>query len=407
MGRIRRLAAAATLVAACDQSPTTLDPFDIRLDFDHSPGSYCGEGLTCRDYDMTCNAVVMLVIYDQDQGGLIHRGCDVVEKDPNEDLCALKNVSPGEIFMIRPHLLRVSVAVWREGVLPDNPLECPPEEEVFDLGGGPIRDFVPRPAFAGSTHFKVGGDQKEAVVPLSCSEPSQLVREDCTTNVETTLLLANVDDIDRGFDVTTEQANQLGVGAAEPTVFPGIPQNEVVIEQTDTFNLRRQEGEEPPLFSSTIEGTMGETVCAVVRDSEPESTTSAACSQFDAGVDPLDLRGILVPKPKLGSILSALDLGQFPDQGLVVGRVLDASRQPLAGVSLTPETGTVQYLSADLSKVAGSTTSESGYFVSTDAPFGTRWTAYHAGTDVREQGEPRAGLVRKKVSALIVHMQTP
>ncbi len=135
------------------------------------------------------------------------------------------------------------------------------------------------------------------------------------------------------------------------------------------------------------------------------------CRDLTGDPDPLEVPGVLVGKDTLDAILEAMALEDFPRQGLVIGRVVDHTGLPLAGVSVTPDGAdkpeAVKYFNADLSAVEGIETSAGGFFASPSAPFGTRWTAVHNADGRREEGEPHAGLVRDKVTALVVVMQQP
>lgn len=404
MGRLPLLTG-ALLLAACTDSGSPSDTFDINLEMNTSAGSYCISN-SCEAYGMSCGAVLAIDIYDLERGApAVASQC--INVAPADSLCALENIQPNAFYGIAPNRVRISVAMWAPGVLPGG--LCP-TEDIFDEHGVPIVGFMPQPAFGGATFFDVGSDAVEVVVPLSCTDAPQVDRQECS-GAETTRVLAEVEDIATVLDVTPEQATELDVGVAAPRQIPGLPASEYVIDGKDTIKLEREDGP-VPTFATDIEEPLGSTVCTVVFDrSAAESTASAVCRDLLGQPDPLEVPGVLVGKETVDAVLDAMMLEDFPRQGLVIGRVVDHAGMPLAGVSVTPdgvaEPDAVKYLNADLSAIKWTETSASGFFASPVAPFGSRWTAVHNADGRREEGEPHAGLVRDKVSALIIVMQQP
>jgi hypothetical protein len=406
MVRLRLLTvAAAGLLAACTGAASPSDSFAIKLQLDPSPGSFCGSTL-CTDYGMSCGATLSIHIFDVVSGTTVGDRCETVPAA--ESICGLDNINPTTFPNIPPERVRISVAAWRPGVLPGG--LCPGDDDLFNGNGMPRPNFMPQPAFGGQVYFDAGSTADQAVVPLSCTDAFQLDQRECT-GAAPGRVVAHVDDISTILDVTGEQAAELSVGVAPPRQVPGLPTSEYVIDGDDTIGLAREDGA-VPTFAADLPQPLDGTVCTVVLDRAPaEATASAFCYEVDGEADPLEVIGVLVPKERLNAIIGALGLEDFPSEGLVVGRVVDHTGAALAGVTVTPDlkggVDAVEYLSADLSAVEGTETSTSGFFVSRTAPFGTRWTAVHTGDGRREDGETRAGLVREKVSALIVRMQPP
>jgi hypothetical protein len=410
MGRIRPalslgvvLAAACGLICAagCTKTADPLGPFSVVLTLDQSAGSFCPSE-NCADYGMSCGAVIAIGMLDTEMGNTpVVDECETL--DAADSICGLRDISQMTFYSIPPHRLRISVAAWRPGVLPDD--KCP-NEDIFNDRGFPKDDFFPRPAFARSIVFDAGSDDDRAELALSCPDPQQLDQEEC--NVDTIRVEARVDDMVGLLDLTSERARELDVGAAAPRMIPGTPGgNAYVIDNSNTVELDFEDGAVPS-FVADVDDPIGTTVCTVVDDSAPQSTAAASCADVDAEDDPLELRGVLLETETLDAILTAMASPGFPDDGLVVGRVVDHTGVPLAGVTLaTDGDSTIGYLSDDLQTLTGGgATTTSGYFVSTDAAFGSRWTAV-SGDGRREEGAPRAGLVREKVSTLIVRMEPP
>jgi hypothetical protein len=396
---------AVLLAAACARNPDQPGAFSIRLVLDDEVGSYC-ESNDCADYGMSCGAVLMINMFDLEDGAPVVDECEK-NVPPAESICGLKTIGQPNFFNIPPHRVQISVAAWRPGVLPND--ECP-NEDIFDAQDKPRSDFAPRPAFGGRAFFDAGSDEYEVLVRLACTDSFQLDAEECTgPGMNTTLLRAQVDDMVSLLDLTAERAVQLDVRAAAPRQVSGSGGFEYVIENSGSIELGLEDGPVPS-FTADVTDPLGDTVCVVVRDdSAPESTSVASCGQLQTDADPVELRGVLLDKETLDKILAAMG-AEFPEQGLVVGRVVDHDGAPLAGVSVSvdgPLDAAVEYLDADLTAIDGTATSASGFFISRDAPFDARWGAAHLVDGRRQQGEPRAGLVRGKVSALIVRMQPP
>ena len=94
---------------------------------------------------------------------------------------------------------------------------------------------------------------------------------------------------------------------------------------------------------------------------------------------------------------------KFPDQGLVIGIVLDYLGNPVSGLNVATTAGAVRYLSADRHNIILGGTSASGIFISEDAPFGTTFSATSSLHTVAGFG----GLVDGKVTVVVLQFGTP
>jgi len=403
---MRALAAALALLAACQNAPQDLGPFAIRFSFDQRDGSTCPSD-TCEDYGMRCGATLAIRIRDvADDDKIVADACLPVA--PAATLCGLGNITSPTFFNIPPHRLRIEASAWRPEVLeadPDLEGDCP-EEDLFDVRGVPLATFQPRPAFAGAAYFDAGSDVDVALVPLSCSEPSQLDQDECGL-VDTTPIRVTADDIETALDITTDQAQNLQVGLAEPRAMPdGDGGTVYVIDGGNTIPLTQEPGPIPS-FSGETDQTFDTDVCSVLLELTPQSTASVTCQRAAPAAAEIDVRGVLVSVDTLDQVLAAMLADSFPAEGLVVGRVVDHTGAPLASVIVTPSSGTVEYLSGDRSTLVGNRTSSSGLFIARDVPFGSSWTAVHNADGRREDGPVRGGLVEGKVTALLIRMQPP
>jgi hypothetical protein len=152
-----------------------------------------------------------------------------------------------------------------------------------------------------------------------------------------------------------------------------------------------------------------DTACVALREDASRSSTIVTCQHVTtAPGENLDVRGEYIPVTTVDEILAALGETELPNEGLVIGRVVDHTGQALPGVAVTPVVGgaTVQYLNASRTAFIGVETSPSAYFVSTDTPFDARWRAEHD-DGRREDGEYRAGLIRDKITLVRIQMQAP
>ena len=399
-------ALAALLLAAasgsCQQTPAS--DFTIRFTLDSRPGSLCAD-TDCASYPMGCGARLSVRIFDTEssttaRGELVRGTCeDVVPKDT---LCDLKNTRELKIFNVPLHHIRIEVAAWHPADLPDT--SCP--NVIFDATGRPMVDFKPRPALAGARAFDVRSDQVEVEVPLQCTDIARLDDAQCQAE-PMTLLRARIDDLAIGFAVSDAQAEGLTVSVAPPTLIDGTtPARRIDVE--DFVDLARViDGPPPPTFEHDQVGQTSGDLCTVVLDSGPQVTATATCTTIptDPARTRVDLRGILVTTGTLQPLLDAMG-SAFPEAGLVVGRVLDQSGTPMAGVRVIPSAGTVEYLDEAGTGFTGTATSSGGYFISRDAPFGTTWRATRADGHV-EQSVQVAGLIEQMVSPVILRMVDP
>ena len=389
------LAAGSAGSAGC-QSTSDLGPFTLQLQLDTSASGQCTSD-SCDDFGMSCGATFMLRVLDVENGDqpVVDECTHVSGADT---LCDLGGGGTHTFFNIPAHRLRIEVAAWRPDLVAAG--ACP-ADDLFTDGVGPLPNFIPQPAFAGSTYFDAGSQNDVVQVPLYCSDSAQLDQPECNASPSTHVTV-HVLDIDTELDITFDQASNLSVGVAAPRSPDGTV---YVIEAGDTTDLPVNGGQPVPTFAGDVDGDLGGPVCALVLDLAPQSTTSVVCSTVTSGEDPV-LEGALVSKTTLDQVLAAMGGVGFPPQGLVVGRVVDHTGAPLAGVTITPDSGTVEYLNAARTGLGGTSTSTNGYFISRDAPFDTAWAAT-AGDGRTQQGTPRSGLVQGKLTAFILRMQPP
>jgi hypothetical protein len=396
------------LIAGCSGT-RDIGPFSIKLVLD--PDQRCAS-TDCAAYGMSCGAAMFYRIVDLETGEQLASRC--VELVADADVCSLGALSADQGFgFLPPHRIRIEFAAWR----PDLMIQidgqgvarvvCPTAEqaaELFSLDGGINPVYSPQPAFGGSAVFDVGSDATEAIVPLACSEPAQLDADECS-DLQQTRISARVSDIETSLTLTAEQAAQVQVSAVAPLARAGGDGVVHVINALDTIQLEAT-GVPNPLFVAEVDDAdLRPIMCTLVRELKPLTTDAVVCQGGAAVAGQRDLAGLLVPRPVLVDVLDARG-GDFPASGLLVGRVVDHTGAPLAGVTVTPSLGQVSYLSAERQSLGGVTTSASGYFVATDVPFDTAFAASHPDGRV-QQGTPRAGLIENHLTALVLTMTAP
>ncbi|MBL4634346.1 MAG: hypothetical protein JKY56_10765 [Kofleriaceae bacterium] len=265
-----------------------------------------------------------------------------------------------------------------------------------------MRDVDPQPAFAGAAYFQARST-REVEVPLACTNPTLLESLSCEANLRV-VTLATVRDIETVRDIRKDDATSITVALGEAKEeSDGEGGSFFVLDVADTENLPLNNDGETPVYTSELLLRVGSTLCAVTLEDVPQATPSISCEHYLFRADPLEIQPVLVGKEIVTAIVDALGLGDFPQDGIVIGRVVDESFRPIAGARVFPSTGTVMYLSEDMSTLSSEVSSTSGYFVSIDTEFGSNWTALDE-TGQSQSGNPIAGLVRGKTSSLIIRM---
>ncbi len=381
-------------LAACSDSAAP--SFSIGLDFDSTS---CARD-SCDGYAMSCGARLSIRIVDANATSDAPYTSQCVELE-GDTLCSLDQLDV-ELGSVPVGRARIEVALWDPAQIGPS---CP-DEDIFTVGNDarPRADFLPNPAFGGASYVDVGS-ATEVRVLLHCDDALQLDAPECR---DATTVSAGVQDLTTGLFVVPEEAIDLLVSVGEPRTRPtGAGEVEWVLEPGDTTPLDIETLEPVPQWMGEAPRRFGRAACIVVLGNEPQATRTVTCSPAEEMRPQLDLQGYLLPKARLDEILAAAELTTFPQQGLVIGRVVDELGAPAAGVTLVPEQGSVQYLSEDGTTFLGrDRTSSNGYFISRDAPFATRWRAFLGATPA-ESGEFRAGLIAGKASVLEIRLKEP
>ncbi len=392
-------AVALVVVSGCGDKPV---PFEIRLEL----ADGCGSTTDCADYGMACGASLGVRILDaeamlQPDGGrtspALAEKCVWVEPGEELSLCDLGSVAV-DFRDIPTRRVQIQVAVWNPDDL-DDPLDCP--SNLFSPLGA-LYELSPQPAFAGAAYFAIGSEPV-VQVPLSCRNPAHLNAAECLPATQE--VTATLDDMNTNLVVSDAQAAVLDVSVAEPHQ---PSEEEWVIERGDEQSLDLVSSGSSPYWAGSDLPGFTSTACVLAQNtSELQPVTSVACTdQIPADpVGTLALSGWVLPKEVLDQILAAAAMSVFPEQGLVVGRVVDDSGNPLAGVVVSAANATIEYVSEDRTTTDGITeTSTDAFFISRDAEYNTRFTAIQPDDGREEDGEYRAGLIVGKVSVVTIKM---
>ncbi len=391
-------------ISGCASDPPT--EASIRLILDTSPEGGC-QSANCEDFGMSCGATVSLRLTDPNSGELLFSESGEAlaicrAASVNRDICSLAALAPDMLLFGMPaRPLRVEVAIWNEDDVAADACPTTTRFELFDTFGRPQPNFSPSPAFAGAAFFRAGVDS-DVVVPLTCLGPEQLDDTSCAANLPTDVT-ASVIDMATMQPLRKEQASDVAVAVG---VARAVSDNEggsfYELKAADTFSLRlNNEGATPLYQEAVLLPFIDDLVCSSTLQDEARATASVLCEEVADGEELL-LSPLLLQTDVLDAALLVLGIENFPESGLLIGRVVDEGFSPAPGISITPSIGSVVYLSEDLTEVSP-LSSASGFFVSTNVPFGATWSADHF--DGRtESGSPRGGLIAGKLSTLTIRM---
>ena len=404
------------LLAGCG---TPADPGPFTINFALNPDTGGCASTDCAAYEMSCGAMLSIRVTDAATGELIITSaaggsqeaalCEPISAAG--DLCGLGNLPPGSLFFdLPPRMLRIEVAAWGPETLVNAGFDgtCP-TDDLFDLAGNPLTGFTPQPAFAGATYFDAGSSETSALVSLACTDPDQLDTADCAperievragiTNMEIPPTQAMPSPLPQALLVRVGGVRQVQV---EDNVFFEIDSNQPIsvleLEPDGSF------------AADLVAADVPDPHCVIVLEQTPQATTSVSCTDTAPG-PLLETSGALIPRPNLEEMLAAIELDEFPSEGLIVGRVFDEDGVPLAGVTVTPMVDAevdpnpvVEYLNSTRDDTLGTETFDNGYFIAQGVSFGTEWLVSGVINKV-PAAVPRAGLIRNQVTLLPIEMR--
>jgi hypothetical protein len=402
-------------IGACSQPPLSLS-FDVTGgNEDACLTTTDAKATSCSDVALPCRSVVSIRIYSPDDETSPYISvCKELTGQPN--LCAIAGVDlPDPQLPIPDQTLEVDIVVFPFSSVTTDPatgdLQCPTGVQ-FDANGFPIdadepctatpdMECPPDPAIGGRAYYHPGDAQ--TVVQLGCVDISQVDNPSCSGG-STIDVTASVDDFDTDVAVQSTLADELTVWVGEPMAMTVGSDTEYGLDSADAFPLARTVSGPVPGWGADVASSFT-TPCLEVLEDGAETTATVTCEQLSANAPTgsLDMIGWRLAKTSLDQILAALGASTFPDDGLVVGLVLDPLGSPLANQAVAAPGATVMYLSSDRSTVVSGATTSSGIFLSTDAKFGTSFSVASGVQAANGFG----GLVAGKVTIVVLQYQNP
>jgi len=393
------LAACAAWACACS-TPTPR----IMLDLAGPPTQACPAD--CAMITLPCDPVmsVRIVQPGADPGDTKARyldECVPVLPDMQNTSCALASVSL-DSTPIPVRDLAVQIAVFPGAVARDpktGALTCPPV--YYDDMGFPIQ--LPSAPALGRQVFYHPGDAT-VDVKLGCTDVPKMQAGDACRNPEVGAATATV----LGFD--SQVPVPVGPdGTDDLFVWSGEPRNldrSSVLQPPDVVPMQLDD-------SGTVHWTAERAqsfqlyACVEVLEDITQTAATLHCSSALKSVG--ELTGYWMRRDTLQSILdtaaAAAVLGDpvVPDIGLTIGVVIDGSALGVAGVQVTASDPRAHITYLSKTGVGNQATFATGIFVSTDAPFGTTFSASARGTTRHEIG----GLVAGKATIVVLTMDPP
>jgi hypothetical protein len=413
MTRIVALTIVAVALAGCETPPLT-----IRVTLTDGKTQQCVDAdkaptTSCSDVSMACRAVLSVRVVPPDEPEIPYISVCQPLVGAQDKLCSIAGVDlPSPATPLPRRVLEVQMAVFSRNALDDAGMRdadgnyiCPrvdfsannfPEVAVdCTTGECPIR-----PAVGGRAFYYPGDD--ETVVELGCTDLTLLQDETCA-GPPTKEVIATVNDFDTWVPVASTTANRLTVSIGEAK---GDIDNGFTL--TSPLPLARTSSTGVQAWTAELDFNPQTTYCLEVFEDVPQATRSLVCREVSAAdLDGIDITGALLSKSTLLDILAAKGRTTFPEQGLVVGLVLDQGNRPVTGARVVPacppgKTCTVQYLSADRTTFSGTETSANGIWISEDSPYGTTFSW---------SGQPLTpsygGLVQGKVTVVVIQENAP
>jgi hypothetical protein len=373
--------------AGCAPPP----PLSLHFVISDDPSQSC-PSTSCSQVAVRCDAILSIrILVPDDPTAPYVSVCEPVTG--RRDLCSIAGIDLPADATVPNRTLEVQVALYPATAIPSDPvtgkLICP-----SDLQFSPSNLVVavdPTPAVAGRAFYHPG--DAETVVALGCPDLS-LVNADSCVGANKTLINATAD--------------RFTVSAGEPraTINPSTQQTQYILGPTEATVLDRTVFGPVPAWSADLSTRFATSACLEVLEDGAQSTTSVTCRAATPAATRVDLRGLRLAKATLEQLLVALALPRFPDDGLVVGMVVDYLGNPAPGVVIHPSAGTVQYLSADRTTTTGLTaTTVSGIFLSRDAPYRATWVTQTSAA--AQLGVGFGGLIAGKATIVVLQLDQP
>jgi hypothetical protein len=389
------LAACAAWACACS-TPTP----QIVLDLAGPPTQACPAD--CAMITLPCDPVMSIRIVEpgadpKDTKARHLDECVPVVPDTQNTSCALASVSlESKPLPVRD--LAVQIAVFPGSMARDpttGALMCPPV--YYDDSGFPMQ--LPSAPSLGRQVFYHPGDAT-VDVKLGCTDVPKMQAGDTCNNPGAGAVTATV----LGFDsqvpvpVGPDGTDGLFVWSGEPRSFDRssvLQPSDVVRMHLDDSGTSHWTAEQRQPFKRYA--------CVEVLEDIPQTAATLDCSSIDSIGE---LTGYWMRRETLQSILrtaaaaAVLEDSVVPDIGLTIGLVVDGSALGVEGVPVTASDRNAHITYLSKTGIGNQVTFATGIFVSTDAAFGTTFSAPRAGSGI-------GGLVAGKVTLVVLTMGGP
>jgi hypothetical protein len=398
-------------LAACGDPP----PLTLKYTLTQQPDQLCFANIAtqtparnCSDVAMLCPAVLSVrILSPSDPTEPYVSVCQPVVGPMN--LCSIAAIDlPAPAVKVPSQTLEVQVAVYADADLPRDPNDptLPSCEPATSLAFAPDNlpvSTAPSPVIGGRAFYHPG--DTTTVVALGCTDEMAIQDPKCI-GANTVAVTATVNDFDTEVTVPPSLTTSLTVLFGEPQPITIGANTVYVLSSNEVKALSQTQTSPTPAWGGAVDLKLMASACLEVLEDVPQETPSVVCKQVAAGQNMVDLTGVRLAKPTLDGLLSALQRTQFPPEGLVVGIVLDYLDNPVQGATVSASAGTVRYLSDNrLQFVLGGTTNTNGIFVSTDAKFGSQFTAL--GPAPTNFGDGYGGLIQGKVTIVVLQYPQP
>ncbi len=397
------IAVALALVGGCSSEAET---FALRLTWAQDGNQACPHAAdaaaTCASIPISCDARVRIRITDAITDEVFYSRCYPLTGIT--DACDLRDLPLETSAPIPNRMAKVQVMVWSAAqlaVVPGLPADGCPDTAEFDRTGQPLLPVgpIPMPALGGEIYFPVG-DRRVAEVELGCPRHDLLDLAACRMGAP--LLQATVRDPLSWASVDRTLVDSLDVRFGAPTADGKGGWN---LGLGDLESLTASAGGEL-VWSKRLTQALPNLGCLRVLLSESRSTPAAICHDIAVSGGTINLEGFMVKKTLVNKLLFALDLADFPPEGLVLGVVVDSHNNRVAGARVSVSSGELAYPTDDFQHVGLDSTSASGLFLSTDAPFDAVWHGQDA-SGIGDDGTARGGLIGDHLTVVVIRLNTP
>jgi hypothetical protein len=373
--------------SGCDAEP----PIKLRYKLTDGVTQKCPAA--CASVSVSCDAVLSIRVVDPSHPETSFVSvCERIEAA--RSLCEMSRIRLPDDIRLPQRRLAIQVALYNADYVTEvDGLPVCPADLPFDANNFAAPSPY-QPAIAGIGYYNPG--DLETQVELGCADVTVINTPACRGD-DRIRVTASVDDFDSGVFLPSAVADKVELGVGEPLarLNPLTQQTEYVMPVAATRSLQRVEDSLPGAWRTEVTRRFNDAACVEVYEDAAQSTKTLSCKRVSPLDSIIDLRGVRLARLSLLTILDAIGEREFPESGLVVGLVVDGLGVPTSNVAVRPSSGTVQYLSSGRDKLSGTVTSNSGIFVSRDAPFATTWTAPGA-------SDAYGGLVVGRVTVIIL-----